>query len=213
MIEHWLVFACRPGKEFAAAKVAAQHGHIPNVPVIKSSRKGPSTRRKRQPVPAILGYVPILMEDKPKAIRQILALEFIGGDKCVTRRIPGKVTQEEMGEFLSYLTQLKEETAGKQWKAGDKVTLQDGRISGTVASVGKGKVNILIALFNSTRTVSVKAELVELVTALEKNHAINGKRLQKAANQSNVISREFGGRSATGGNVSHTRQSHRARLG
>jgi transcription antitermination factor NusG len=192
----WHVFACRTGKERAAASRLGERGLLAFVPCLpRSQRKGP--QRLRQPVPAIPGYVLIQLEGlaAPKVLRQILGLEFTNGDKCVARKIPGTVKPEEMRAFLQYLADLKEVSSVKHcMKPGDKVTLQDGRIPATVASLKGDKVNLLIELFNSTRVVTVKADAIQL----EDNTTSASKSLHKSANQGTTIRRD-GGRSATGG--------------
>jgi transcription antitermination factor NusG len=192
----WHVFACRTGKERAAALRLGERGLLAFVPCLpRSQRKGP--QRLRQPVPAIPGYVLIQLEGlaSPKVLRQILGMEFANGDKCVARKIPGTVRPEEMRAFLQYISDLKEVSSVKHsMKPGDKVTLQDGRIPATVASLKGDKVNLLIELFNSTRIVTVKADAIQL----ENNTTSASKSLHKSANHGTTIRRD-GGRSATGG--------------
>jgi transcription antitermination factor NusG len=195
----WHVFACRTGKERAAASRLGERGLLAFVPCLpRSQRKGP--QRLRQPVPAIPGYVLIQLEGlaAPKVLRQILGLEFANGDKCVARKIPGTVKPEEMRSFLQYLADLKKVSSVKHcMKPGDKVRIHYGPMEGktaTVATVKGAKVNLLIELFNAARIVTVKADALQL----EDNTTSASKSLHKSANQGTTIRRD-GGRSATGG--------------
>jgi transcription antitermination factor NusG len=199
----WHVFACRTGKERAAASRLGERGLLAFVPCLsRSQRKGP--QRLRQPVPAIPGYVLIQLEgpkDAPipaRTLRQILGVEFSSGDKCVQRKIPGKVKPEEMRSFLQYLSDLKDVSSVKQsMKPGDKVRIHYGPMEGktaTIATVKGTRVNLLIELFNAARIVTVKADAIQL----ENDTTSASKSLHKTANQGTTIRRD-GGRSATGG--------------
>jgi transcription antitermination factor NusG len=195
----WHVFACRTGKERAAASRLGERGLLAFVPCLpRSQRKGP--QRLRQPVPAIPGYVLIQLEGlaAPKVLRQILGLEFANGDRCVARKIPGTVRPDEMRAFLQYISDLKEMSSVKQsMKPGDKVRVQYGPMEGktaVIATVKGAKVNLLIELFNAARIVTVKADAIQL----EDNSATPSVSLTKNANQSTRKLRD-GGRSATGG--------------
>jgi transcription antitermination factor NusG len=195
----WHVFACRTGKERAAASRLGERGLLAFVPCLpRSQRKGP--QRLRQPVPAIPGYVLIQLEGiaAPKVLRQILGLELANGDRCVNRKIPGTVRPEEMRAFLQYIADLKEVASVKHcMKPGDKVRVQYGPMEGktaVIATVKGAKVNLLIELFNAARIVTVKADALQL----EDNSATPSVSLTKNANQSTRKLRD-GGRSATGG--------------
>jgi transcription antitermination factor NusG len=195
----WHVFACRTGKERAAASRLGERGLLAFVPCLpRSQRKGP--QRVRQPVPAIPGYVLIQLEGlaAPKVLRQILGLEFSNGDRCVARKIPGTVGPAEMRAFLQYISDLKEVSSVKQsMKPGDKVRIHYGPMEGktaVIATVKGAKVNLLIELFNAARIVTVKADALQL----EDNSATPSVSLTKNANQSTRKLRD-GGRSATGG--------------
>jgi transcription antitermination factor NusG len=195
----WHVFACRTGKERAAASRLGERGLLAFVPCLpRSQRKGP--QRLRQPVPAIPGYVLIQLEGiaHPKVLRQILGLEFANGDRCVVRKIPGTVGPAEMRAFLQYISDLKEVSSVKHsMKPGDKVRIHYGPLEGktaTIATVKGANVNLLIELFNAARIVTVKADAIQP----EKDHATGGIPLHKSANQGTTIRRD-GGRSATGG--------------
>jgi transcription antitermination factor NusG len=195
----WHVFACRTGKERAAASRLGERGLLAFVPCLpRSQRKGP--QRLRQPVPAIPGYVLIQLEGiaHPRVLRQILGLEFANGDRCVNRKIPGTVGPAEMRAFLQYLSDLKDVSTVKQsMKPGDKVRVKFGPMEGktaVIATVRGAKVNLLIELFNAARIVTVKADAIQL----EDNTTSHSKSLHKTANQGTTIRRD-GGRSATGG--------------
>jgi transcription antitermination factor NusG len=195
----WHVFACRTGKERAAASRLGERGLLAFVPCLpRSQRKG--RQRLRQPVPAIPGYVLIQLEGlaNPKVLRQILGMEFSNGDKCVARKIPGTVGPAEMRAFLQYLSDLKDvATVKHSMKPGDKVRVKFGPMEGktaVIATVKGAKVNLLIELFNAARIVTVKADAIQL----EKDTTSASKSLHKTANQGTTIRRD-GGRSATGG--------------
>jgi len=200
-VTHWLVFACRPGKERSVAERLGQRGHLANVPLDPRAKRKRSQGNARRLVPAILGYVLVWMEDRPKAVRVVLTTEFANGETCVTRRIPGKVTAEEMQEFLAFLSALKEASPVKHSvNAGDTVRVHYGPLEGkigTVESVKGAKVNLLIELFK----VCVKAEAVELAAQHEKNDASASNSLHESANHGTRFRRD-GGRFATGGKVS-----------
>jgi transcription antitermination factor NusG len=194
----WHVFACRTGKERAAASRLGERGLLAFVPCLsRSQRKGP--QRLRQPVPAIPGYVLIQLEAlTARVLGQILGMEFSNGDKCVRKNIPGTVSAGEMRSFLQYLSDLKEVSSVKQsMKPGDKVRINYGPMEGkiaTIATVKGAKVNLLIELFNASRIVTVKADALQL----ENDTTSASKSLHKTANQGTTIRRD-GGRSATGG--------------
>ncbi len=189
----WHVYDCRTGKEKAAARELRLRGLSTFVPVLPLKVRNKS--RYWHP-PAIPGYV--LIEADAMSMSKVYVIrsaEFADGEKCVHERVPGEVSGEELREFLAFLETLEEQSSVKHSvKEGDKVTLQDGRIAGTVASVKGGKVNVLIALFNSTRLVEVKPDAIQL-----QNEATSPSiSLHKTANHGTRLGRD-GGRRAAGG--------------
>lgn len=204
MSQFWYVFTCAPNKERQAASRLGERGHLANVPLLPFAKRKRSRHNKRQLLAAIPGYV--LVQDgetmPAKTLRAIMALEFANGDRVVHRRIPGKVSQAEMQEFIQFLSVLKEASSVKQSvKAGDKVRIHYGPFEGKVGeveSVKGAKVNLLIELFK----IAVKTDAVELVTATEKQDATGSNSLHKSANHGTTFRRD-GGRFATGGKSKH----------
>jgi transcription antitermination factor NusG len=155
----WHVFACRPGKERAAAQELGRRGLLPLVPVLPIKfRQG---NRYWRPL-ALPGYVLVQLDGlTPKVLRQILSAEFIGGEKCVRKEI-GRATAKQMLEFLQFIESLKEVLTVKQSvKPGDMVRVKFGPMEGKLAqvqSVKGARVNLLIELFK----VEVKADAIQL---------------------------------------------------
>jgi transcription antitermination factor NusG len=155
----WHVFACRPGKERAAAQELGRRGLLPLVPVLPIKfRQG---NRYWRPL-ALPGYVLVQLDGlTPKVLRQILSAEFIGGEKCVRKEI-GRATAKQMLEFLQFIESLKEVlTVQRSVKPGDLVRVKFGPMEGKLAqvqSVKGARVNLLIELFK----VEVKADAIQL---------------------------------------------------
>jgi transcription antitermination factor NusG len=188
----WHVFACRPGKERAAAQELGRRGLLPLVPVLPIKyRQG---KRYWRPL-ALPGYVLIQLDGlTPKVLRQILSAEFIGGEKCVRREI-GRATVKQMLEFLQFIESLKEVLTVKQSvKAGDVVRLKYGEWEGKkgeVQEIEGDRVNLLIGMFK----VRVKADAIQL----EKEDATGSISLHKSANHGTTIRRDGGRSRAAGG--------------
>jgi transcription antitermination factor NusG len=188
----WHVFACRPGKERAAAQELGRRGLLPLVPVLPIKfRRG---NRYWRPL-ALPGYVLIQIETlTPKVLRQVLSAEFNTGEKCVRKEI-GRATIQQMLEFLQFIQSLKEVLTVKQSvKPGDVVRVKFGPMEGKLAqvqSVKGDRVNLLIELFK----VEVKADAIQL----EDNTTSASKSLHKTANQGTTIRRDGGRSSAAGG--------------
>jgi transcription antitermination factor NusG len=201
----WYVFTTAPNKERPAAQELGRRGWLVNVPLDPRAKRKRRNGNKRQALPAIPGYVLIFMEPDEKSITRILRAEFPDGERCVNRRVPGKVTAGEMLEFLEFLSAMKEVSSVKQSvKPGDHVRLKYGAGEGQivpVVSVKGAKVNILIELFNATRVVEVKADAVQL----EKDATSPSIPLHKDAKQCTTLRRD-GGRFATGGKSRIDRQ-------
>jgi transcription antitermination factor NusG len=203
----WHVFACRPGKERAAAQELGRRGLLPLVPVLPIKyRQG---NRYWRPL-ALPGYVLVQVETlTPKVLRQILAAEFIGGEKCVRREI-GRATAKQMLDFLAFIQSLREVLTVKQSvKAGDVVRVKFGPMEGKLAqvqSVKGDRVNLLIELFK----VEVKADALQL----EKDATSPSNSLHKESKSGTTIRRD-GGRSSAAGGQSRIPPSERprARLG
>lgn len=189
----WSVWSIKPGKERAVAIELGRRGFLPFVPVLPFKyRQG---NRYWRPV-ALTGYTLVQVDSlTPKVQRCIRAADFRNGDKCV-HRLVGQASPKELLAFLEYIQSLKEPSSVKHSvKPGDKVSLQDGRIQGTVASVEDKNVNILIGLFNSIRIVTVKHDAIQL----ENDNTSPSISLPKAANQGTTIRRDGGRSSAAGG--------------
>jgi transcription antitermination factor NusG len=188
----WHVFACRPGKERAAAQELGRRGLLPLVPVLPIKfRQG---NRYWRPL-ALPGYVLIQIETlTPKVLRQVLSADFSNGEKCVRREI-GRATAKQMLEFLQFIESLKEVLTVKQSvKAGDMVRVKFGPMEGKLAqvqSVKGARVNLLIELFK----VEVKADAIQL----EKEDATGSISLHKSANHGTTIRRDGGRSRAAGG--------------
>jgi transcription antitermination factor NusG len=188
----WHVFACRPGKERAAAQELGRRGLLPLVPVLPIKfRQG---NRYWRPL-ALPGYVLVQIDGPtPKVVRQILSAEFIGGEKCVRREI-GRATIPQMLAFLQFIESLKEVLTVKQsLKAGDMVRVKLGPMKGKLAQVQsvKGhKVNLLIELFK----VEVKADAIQL----EKETTSPSNSLHKTSKSGTRLEVRRGPISAAGG--------------
>lgn len=223
MINFWHAFTVAPNKERSAADELGRRGMLPLVPLWpKAKRKGPSTGYKRTPVLVIPGYVFVFIEPTWQAIRQVLAQEFIGGDKCVnsivmgTAGIPGRITEEVMKEFLQHIAQSEPTSTVKQsFKVGGKARVKDGAFhgfKGVVQRVEGDRVCILTELFKRSTLVVVSVHSLELDNEGEKTSVGIGKNLHCGANQSTRYGQD-GGRFATGGKSRIDRQSHRAKTG
>jgi transcription antitermination factor NusG len=180
---------------------------LPLVPVLPIKyRQG---NRYWRPL-ALPGYVLVQVETlTPKVLRQILAAEFIGGEKCVRREI-GRATAKQMLDFLAFIQSLREVLTVKQSvKAGDVVRVKFGPMEGKLAqvqSVKGDRVNLLIELFK----VEVKADALQL----EKDATSPSNSLHKESKSGTTIRRD-GGRSSAAGGQSRIPPSERprARLG
>jgi transcription antitermination factor NusG len=200
-VNYWYVFTARSGKERLAASRLGERGHLADVPLLPIAKRKRSSGNMRRPLPAIPGYVMIYMgEPTPKLLRAIMSVEFANGDPCVHRRIPGKVSEGQMMEFLAFLSQLREVSSVKQsMKPGDPVRVKYGSLedkTAKVVGVKGAKTNILIELFNALRVVEVKTEALELVGQPEKN-ATSG-RIVLIENSKSSTTSSDGGRFATG---------------
>jgi transcription antitermination factor NusG len=188
----WHVFACRPGKERAAAQELGRRGLLPLVPVLPIKyRQG---NRYWRPL-ALPGYVLIQIETlTPKVLRQILVADFSNGEKCVRKEI-GRATPKQMLEFLAFIESLKGVLTVKQSvKAGDVVHLKYGEWEGKkgeVQEIEGDRVNLLIGMFK----VRVKADAIQL----EKEDATGSISLHKSANHGTTIRRDGGRSRAAGG--------------
>jgi transcription antitermination factor NusG len=188
----WHVFACRPGKERAAAIELGRRGLLPLVPVLPIKyRQG---NRYWRPL-ALPGYVLIQIDTlTPKLLRQILVADFSNGEKCVRREI-GRATAKQMLEFLAFIESLKGVLTVKQSvKAGDVVRLKYGEWEGKkgeVQEIEGDRVNLLIGMFK----VRVKADAIQL----EKEDATGSISLHKSANHGTTIRRDGGRSRAAGG--------------
>jgi transcription antitermination factor NusG len=188
----WHVFACRPGKERAAAQELGRRGLLPLVPVLPIKfRQG---NRYWRPL-ALPGYVLVQMDGlTPKLLRQILVAEFNTGEKCVRKEI-GRATVKQMLEFLQFIESLREVlTVKHSVKPGDMVRVKFGPMEGKLAqvqSVKGDRVNLLIELFK----VEVKADAIQL----EKKDATGGISLHKTANHGTTVRRDGGRSRAAGG--------------
>jgi transcription antitermination factor NusG len=188
----WHVFACRPGKERAAAQELGRRGLLPLVPVLPIKyRQG---NRYWRPL-ALPGYVLVQMEGlTPKLLRQILVAEFNTGEKCVRKEI-GRATVKQMLEFLQFIESLREVLTVKQSvKPGDIVRVKFGPMEGKLAQVQsvKGhKVNLLIELFK----VEVKADAIQL----EDNTTTASNSLHKTSKSGTRLEVRRGPISAAGG--------------
>jgi transcription antitermination factor NusG len=186
----WHVFACRPGKERAAAIELGRRGLLPLVPVLPIKfRQG---NRYWRPL-ALPGYVLVQIDHlTPKVLRQILSAEFNGGEKCVRREI-GRATAKQMLDFLAFIQSLKEVLTVKQSvKPGDVVRVKFGPMEGKLAqvqSVKGDRVNLLIEL------LEVKADAIQP----EKEDARGSISLHKSANHGTTIRRDGGRHRAAGG--------------
>lgn len=189
----WHVYECLTGDEKDAAAELKRRDVYAFVPTLPTKVRN---RSKHWYPPAIPGYVLVEADDMPMSKLQVIrSAEFKDGGKCVYDRVPGIVSNEELEDFIAFLMTLQEPPIVKHSvKAGDKVTLQEGRIPATVASVKGEKVNVLIALFNSTRIVEVKAEAIQL----EESAPSPSNSLHKTANHGTRLGRD-GGRRAAGG--------------
>jgi transcription antitermination factor NusG len=153
----WHVFACRPGKERAAAQELGRRGLLPLVPVLPIKfRQG---NRYWRPL-ALPGYV-LVQNDGPNMVRRVLVADFSTGEKCVRREV-GTATSKQMLAFLQFIESLKEVLTVKQSvKPGDMVRVKFGPMEGKLAqvqSVKGDRVNLLIELFK----VEVKADAIQL---------------------------------------------------
>jgi transcription antitermination factor NusG len=188
----WHVFACRPGKERAAAIELGRRGLLPLVPVLPIKfRQG---NRYWRPL-ALPGYVLVQIETlTPKVLRQILSAEFIGGEKCVRKEI-GRATAKQMLAFLQFIESLKEVLTVKQSvKPGDMVRVKYGAMEGILAEVQEVKgarVNLLIGLFK----VRVKADAIQL----EENGATASISLHETSKSGTTLRRDGGRSRAAGG--------------
>jgi transcription antitermination factor NusG len=188
----WHVFACRPGKERAAAQELGRRGLLPLVPVLPIKfRQG---NRYWRPL-ALPGYVLVQLDGlTPKVLRQILSAEFIGGEKCVRKEI-GRATAKQMLEFLQFIESLKEVLTVKQSvKPGDMVRVKFGPMEGKLAqvqSVKGARVNLLIELFK----VEVKADAIQL----EDNTTSASNSLHKTSKSGTRLEVRRGPISAAGG--------------
>jgi transcription antitermination factor NusG len=188
----WHVFACRPGKERAAAQELGRRGLLPFVPVLPIKfRQG---NRYWRPL-ALPGYVLVQIEGlTPKILRQILSADFSNGEKCVRKEI-GRATIPQMLAFLQFIESLKEVLTVKQSvKPGDMVRVKFGPMEGKLAEVQEVKdarVNLLIGLFK----VQVKADAIQL----EKAAASPSISLHKSANHGTTLRRDGGRSRAAGG--------------
>jgi transcription antitermination factor NusG len=156
----WHVFACRPGKERAAAQELGRRGLLPLVPVLPIKfRQG---NRYWRPL-ALPGYVLVQIETlTPKVLRQILSADFSNGEKCVRREI-GRATAKQMLDFLQFIESLKGVlTVKHSVKAGDRVSLKYGAWAGMKTKVEARKDNnLLIDLFHLGKTW-VREDAVQL---------------------------------------------------
>ena len=188
----WHVFACRTGKERAAAQELGRRGLLPFVPVLPVKyRQG---KRYWRPL-ALPGYVLVQIEGlTPKVLRQVLSAEFANGEKCVRREI-GRASVQQMLDFLQFIQSLKEVLTVKQSvKPGDMVRVKFGPMEGKLAqvqSVKGARVNLLIELFK----VEVKADAIQL----EDSGTSPSISLCKNANQCTTLRRDGGRSSAAGG--------------
>jgi transcription antitermination factor NusG len=189
----WHVFACRPGKERAAAQELGRRGLLPLVPVLPIKyRQG---KRYWRPL-ALPGYVLIQLDGlTPKVLRQILSAEFIGGEKCVRREI-GRATVKQMLEFLAFIESLKEVLTVKQSvKPGDRVSLKYGAWAGMKTKVEARKDNnLLIDLFHLGKTW-VREDAVQL----EDNTTSASNSLHKTSKSGTRLEVRRGPISAAGG--------------
>jgi transcription antitermination factor NusG len=186
----WHVFACRPGKERAAAIELGRRGLLPLVPVLPIKfRQG---NRYWRPL-ALPGYV-LVQNDGPSMVQRVLVADFSTGEKCVRREV-GTATAKQMMAFLKFIESLKEVLTVKQSvKPGDTVRVKFGPMEGKLAqvqSVKGDRVNLLIELFK----VEVKADAIQL----EENSASASISLHKSANQDTTIRRDGGRHRAAGG--------------
>jgi transcription antitermination factor NusG len=156
----WHVFACRPGKERAAAIELGRRGLLPLVPVLPIKfRQG---NRYWRPL-ALPGYVLVQIDGPtPKVLRQILSFDFQDGEKCVRREI-GRATAKQMLAFLQFIESLKEVlTVKHSVKPGDRVSLKYGAWAGMKTKVEARKDNnLLIDLFHLGKTW-VREDAVQL---------------------------------------------------
>jgi transcription antitermination factor NusG len=186
----WHVFACRPGKERAAAIELGRRGLLPLVPVLPIKfRQG---NRYWRPL-ALPGYV-LVQNDGPNMVRRVLVADFSTGEKCVRREV-GTATSKQMLAFLQFIESLREVLTVKQSvKPGDVVRVKFGPMEGKLAqvqSVKGDRVNLLIELFK----VEVKADAIQL----EKDDATGSISLHKSANHGTTIRRDGGRSRAAGG--------------